>query len=811
MRFDRSPSLAVWSLVGLVALSCGSSSDEHPSGAAGAAGAAGSSSIDDVEPDDGIYTKSAATDGPFQPWTTTPVDYTVSVSTYELPLAATDIANLGAGISDSDLYAWSPDAQDKLTTRGMVGMRAAFGIDRFEEAYELLDQRDMPILVTADSTLHLYHLFFDQLLKNVEVKELIPMMRSLLPAVRLELASMYLVLHGDMKEAARRDLALITAAEALLSPGTVVVYDVVKTEVDAELAAIQVAGELAIDPILNHGCEPDMACGGSSDLSDESYAEGNACYCHDYTQYKPRGHYTQSEDLSQYFRAIMLLGRIGLRIKSPMETRMAGLLTAALNEATVEGGQPAAELWSKAFRITSFFAGSPDDLTFVDYDRVLREVYGDGFALADLGDDTKLELLRQRLREEREPAILSDFVHAWLDETKATMGLRFFGQRFSFDSYVLSQLTFARVGPNPSHPEFTDPFLGNGDCGGGTYSPATVCDDENVPDWAPICCTNPDVCRVLPSGLDVAAALGSHRAEEHLGITVDHCRFKDNLASLRTGVTAQTDADHWKSLHAGWLFTLEPLFGKDYSAFPTWMAGDTYRDKALNSGLASWAQLRHDTILYTKQSYTSGYGGSGGSSPPPPKEDGYYVEPLPELYSRLSDLTQLMQTGLRNMGLLQPDIDATMNQADYMFSTLTDISIDELAGKPLTDAQQTFIDGFGKSLTSIVARLGNIDGDGSGQVEIDGQDALKTSVVADVHSDPNSGRVLEAGSGKIDWVVVVNKLPNGTLMATVGPIMSYYEFAWPMNDRMTDEQWRTQLDSGTPTRPPWLAGMYASP
>ena len=68
------------------------------------------------------------------------------------------------------------------------------------------------------------------------------------------------------------------------------------------------------------------------------------------------------------------------------------------------------------------------------------------------------------------------------------------------------------------------------------------------------------------------------------------------------------------------------------------MQSDKWLDKALMTAMSSWAELRHDTILYAKQSYTRKL--SANISP-----EGY-VEPYPELYSRLNSLVQLMENGL---------------------------------------------------------------------------------------------------------------------------------------------------------------------
>ena len=56
-----------------------------------------------------------------------------------------------------------------------------------------------------------------------------------------------------------------------------------------------------------------------------------------------------------------------------------------------------------------------------------------------------------------------------------------------------------------------------------------------------------------------------------------------------------------------------------------------------STSLASWAQLRHDTILYVKQSYTM----DGKGDPPLPPRIVGLVEPLPGFYGRLRALSAI--------------------------------------------------------------------------------------------------------------------------------------------------------------------------
>jgi hypothetical protein len=48
-----------------------------------------------------------------------------------------------------------------------------------------------------------------------------------------------------------------------------------------------------------------------------------------------------------------------------------------------------------------------------------------------------------------------------------------------------------------------------------------------------------------------------------------------------------------------------------------------------------------------------------------------------------------------------------------------------------------------------------------------------------------------------------------TLQVAKGGVFSYFEFPWPMDDRLTDEKWREMLAEGeAPPRPAWISSFY---
>ena len=77
-------------------------------------------------------------------------------------------------------------------------------------------------------------------------------------------------------------------------------------------------------------------------------------------------------------------------------------------------------------------------------------------------------------------------------------------------------------------------------------------------------------------------------------------------------------------------------------------------------------------------------------------------------------------------------------------------------------------------------------------------------MVADVASNANAGTVLEEGVGLVDYIYVITNGMHG-LQLTRGGVYSYYEFVNPIDQRLTDDDWRAMIAAGTqPTRPAWV-------
>ena len=142
------------------------------------------------------------------------------------------------------------------------------------------------------------------------------------------------------------------------------------------------------------------------------------------------------------------------------------------------------------------------------------------------------------------------------------------------------------------------------------------------------------------------AVLGSKRAYDILdgmGET-GYPNYQKQFDHLKSEYAA-IGADTWaQNLYWGWLYCLLALLNAKGDGYPAFMKREAWADKDLNASLGSWAELRHDTILYAKQSYTRKV------SMPLEKDTRGYVEPNPELYGRLASLAKMTYDGLQSRG-----------------------------------------------------------------------------------------------------------------------------------------------------------------
>lgn len=667
---------------------------------------------------------------------------------------------------------------------------------------------DLPVFITADSVLDAWHQTFNSMLEEVEELVLYPSLRALL----------------DQRLAPELQ-GLKTEWQDNAAPGA--------DHVRQALVDLGVYLETAFR--IARGSDPGPA---TTDRSEPSHWQqaviaaqdplkiglyGDIWRFEDMSLYTPRGHYTRSSLLKGYFQSVVWLAQAQFHIAGEQpaaqwdrELRAAILLSLLVRDS---GG---IEDWQRLENFMQGLSGQPDSMTVVEMLALLSSLSLDD--VSAITSDENLATVREALlgssygiqeinggKHEVDP-------DAPLRELPRALSL--FGQRWTPDAWTFQK----------------------------TVLPEVIENDQIVP-------------RRIPSGLDVAfSTLGNDAAYPIVldrMMDPDGVPFRDgfdyrrNLLSARATLDSQ-DQEFWtEHVYGSWLHCLRALSPSLPETAPDTFRTKSWKRRTMNTQLVSWTQLRHDTLLYAKQSFT------------PPQLCEFpegYVDPYPELWQRLSDMALKYKSllsvytlsgtigvekrSLELTGFVPPPlslwtyqgyltegppgttvhpslimqidragriahISAHLENFSARCLELKEIATRQLAGQPLTEEMNNFIAATVEDF-SIVGygseRLYNgwfpeLYFDYAFAEPGDHPSSEWNPSVVDVHTDSvdliwsDPGAVLHEGTGRAQFMLVAVKHPDGSSCAYGGPVMSHHEFLEPLGTRLSDEQWKNEMQN----------------
>jgi hypothetical protein len=601
-----------------------------------------------------------------------------------------------------------------------------------------------PYYLTTDAAFHALHLLFDDLLKSIEREYFLPQMLEITKTTLEQVREAALQAQGTTIETdAQQALAYLSVAVKLFDP------------------------EATIDPAVadrvNQQIDQIIAASG----------RGNSAifpdFEDDYGAYLPVGHYAGDPNLEAYFRGMTWFGRVHFLLQNPekpdfVPSHLPLIVTMAMRNSRIDD-QPASDVWAEIHKTLTFIVGPSDDAGPLEYAALMDQVYGDHPSIEDIADEALWAEFLAKSDQLPSPQINSLFVISTIDLTPEK-GWRFMGQRFTLDGMIMQNVIFDLVDAKPDNTK-----------------------------------------RELPSGLDVMAAFGSLPAYEQLdsqGIT-SFPNYLEQMEKMQQAVQAQPQEQWLGRFYDGWLYAFLPVVKTKDASYPAYMQTAAWGYKDLNSALGSWAELKHDTILYTKMPEMAGGGGPPMSGPA-----FSYVEPNPEAFYRMSYIARALSCGLWDLVLHEPCY--LIEYASYgnegatfyimslgtlgkRYETLGNIAAKELAGIPLDeDDNQAITDCLG------INECMNTD---TGYNQPTGE-MPKVPVIAAVSGAGDN--VLSVGVGNVDRIYVVVPLEDNWEIAQ-GGIFSYYEFSQPRGERLTDEAWREKLASGGVALPAWATNF----
>lgn len=319
--------------------------------------------------------------------------------------------------------------------------------------------------------------------------------------------------------------------------------------------------------------------------------------------------------------------------------------------------------------------------------------------------------------------------------------------------------------------------------------------------------------RLLPSGLDVAAALGNGLAQTLLEPQLrEYGRLGPVLGRLQGEVRAGALDAAGGSFYTQWLRALRtqwsapPQFA-DGPGAPLWDA------KRLETGLASWATLRHTTVLVNDESAAEcGEGGFEELITTPPRG---YVEPDPATFGAIAGLFDAMAARIAASPAVwsgaAPDGDdffgdsfpneplrqgvlRRLREAAANARRFQSMARKEIAGQQLSpaDYQAILYAGRAGEYDFLVFKsLANRN------YALSIPDPLPK--IADVAGNARTGYLEAAVGDGMEWDQVVPYFGRHEIVK--GSIYSYREVAAPQP--LTDADWRARMAAAPPPR--WLA------
>lgn len=664
----------------------------------------------------------------------------------------------------------------------------------FAESFYRLWNDDMPVFVSTDAMLQAWHRSYDNMLIELEhfwlnklVGDMLDGMAGQIPAAQEEAGS------GPLRDSLLDADYFLTVARSLHAGSRLASALGQEQRVRETLDAIDAEGFNCITLFDN----PRTV---------------------DFSQFKPRGHYENSDQLRRYFKTMMWLGRTDLRVAGNDYDCDGNLLDPSrrqLGTAIVLGRLLALanqfENWQHFDRVIRTFVGITDSMTFAQLADLMSAA---GIrTLADIPTaqtlaDLQTEIERGTLGVQN---IRGDAFVAPLGPQQLRLPRSFtvFGQKFVLDSWAFSQVVF-------------DEILWSGD----------------------------EVLRRVPSCLDIAFGVlannhvvpdlverindtSARTSTNHSVKWRDGKPYQHNLAALRNVIDGQADSIWEENIYMHWLGTLRQLSGATTdSTFPQAMRTRAWAMKTLNTQMASWTQLRHDTILYAKQSLT----------PPWLCEypDGF-VEPQVGFWRRLEAMAtrtanmihdlpmdgvvRISESESYSLGAIRTNQFRFLMNFAGKTAALREIAEQELRQEPLSAVQLRFIDSlmqvgytnyyagrvYGGWYPSLyykhTFRIGNADAEltyplNYGSTKYD-------ALAADVHTDlpdpwsGDPGGILHQGVGKVHLLYIAVESGNRRTIYA-GPILSHYEWETPFPIRKADSEWKVDLDTDQcPPHPTW--------
>lgn len=289
-----------------------------------------------------------------------------------------------------------------------------YEFDQIHQIYEDNEYKNLASFVTTDSVTHIFHIFYDGFLRNLEKDELYPKSIDLNKKLLAENISLYDDLQNErLKDLQIKNIAFIASGLKLLG--------VEPENLPEEAKKIY---------------EEEIKKASSEEIVSSAISGRDV----DFSQLKPRGHYTRSEELKKYFKGTMYFGQVGLFIDKDDKPDEDSILQGLLLTHSIYKNPEILKTWEDLVEPIDFLVESADDLSIREYARTLYGVYGKDFDINKLDDEKNLKNAYVVLKKYPDPQVAGFMGKSF----------RFMPQRAVMDSVLMQNVVDIARDDKPS-------------------------------------------------------------------------------------------------------------------------------------------------------------------------------------------------------------------------------------------------------------------------------------------------------------------------------------------------------------------------
>lgn len=462
-----------------------------------------------------------------------------------------------------------------------------------------------------------------------------------------------------------------------------------------------------------------------------------------YSQFKPRAQYTRSEKSKCYFRAMMWLQLVYLCPDEIPSMQKALFMAKVLKDSPAEIQKSA----KTVFEPLNYLMGEPNNIPILDLADMLKEL---GIRSYDNISDRQLVMnIKDKVKAKYQD---KNCIKPKIQNT-CQPKMNLMPQRYVPDADVLNMMA------------------------------DSVANAE----------------KAYPRGVDVFDAFGI-KAAKALNDTfyTDNKAWKEyNYYRQKASKKFGNFTDWNKTIYNKWMEILVKMQHPE-KQYPGFMQTSGWQLRNLNSALASWAELKHNSVLYAVEPNGAECGDGGDDHLPDPEITGY-VEPNLLFWQTLRDAVIRTEKAAYQAGYKTPagwKEDFALKGKTESFVSMIDfcikISKKELNHQKLTSGEKEEIRTLGSTAEYISIGLMDYSHEIGYVWNLD-EAEKRLPVCASVYSRSIEGcdknGQFHVGTGNANIIYVITEI-DGYFYITRGATLSYYECVRPVGERLTDKEWQ---------------------